>query len=122
LWCAGRWPLYRASMPRKPIAPAMPAPMTAVGKDAPPVEVEEAPAVPVPVPAADEAPPLRVVGLRVAEWTLEMMVEFPDGEMVAVLAVPEGTKATEVETIVTTEADDDGAGVLNGVLDGVTAA
>lgn len=108
-------------MPRKPIAPAMPAPMTAVGKDAPPVEVEEAPAVPVPVPA-DEALPLRVVGLRVAEWTLEMMVEFPDGEMVAVLAVPEGTKATEVETIVTTEADDDGAGVLNGVLDGVTAA
>jgi len=62
-----------------------------------------------------------VVGVRVAEWTVEMTVEFPDGEMVAVLAVLE-MRATEVETIVTTEADDDGAGVLNGVLDGVTAA
>jgi len=104
-------------MPRKPIAPAMPAPMTAVGRDAPPVEVEDA--AWVPVDAA--APVLRVVGLRVAEWTVEMTVEFPDGEMVAVLAVLE-TMATEVETIVTTEADDDGAGVLDGVLDGVTAA
>jgi hypothetical protein len=55
---------YRASMPKKPSAPARPAPTTAVGYEAPPVETAEPEGDPDPVP----------VGERVGETTVEMTV------------------------------------------------
>jgi len=98
------------------------------------VEVVEDAAV-----AADEDSLPRVVGLlRVGEWTVEMTVWFPEGEIVALTEAPDGTAATDttvvVETTVKTEEEeateaeeeaeeDDGAGVLEGVaLVGVCSA
>lgn len=87
--------------------------------------------------AADEDSLPRVVGLlRVGEWTVEMTVWFPAGEMVALAETADAPEATNaavvVETTVRTEEDeaaeaeaeeDDGAGVLEGVaLVGVCSA
>jgi hypothetical protein len=57
-------------MPRTPRAPAIPAPMTCVGSEAPPVEEDEELLVEAAVPDPD------VVAVVVAEELVEVMVEF----------------------------------------------
>jgi hypothetical protein len=69
-------------MPSRPRAPATPAPTTAEGYEAPPLEVDEAPALdalPVTLPAAV------VVALREAECTEEMVVVLREDEMLALM-------------------------------------
>ena len=69
-------------MPSRPRAPATPAPTTAEGYEAPPLEVDEAPALdslPATLPAAV------VVALREAECTEEMVVVLREDEMMALM-------------------------------------
>ena len=69
-------------MPSRPRAPATPAPTTAEGYEAPPLEVDEAPALdalPATLPAAV------VVALREAECTEEMVVVLREDEMPALM-------------------------------------
>lgn len=69
-------------MPSRPRAPATPAPTTAEGYEAPPLEVDEAPALdalPATLPAAV------VVALREAECTEEMVVVLREDEIPALM-------------------------------------
>lgn len=63
------------------MAPAMPAPTTAVGYDAPPLDDEEAAAL------VEEAPAAPPVVVRVAGWTEETTVELFTEPMLALIAI-----------------------------------
>jgi hypothetical protein len=69
-------------MPSRPRAPAIPAPTTVEGYEAPPLEVDEALALDA-LPAM--LPAVVVVALREAECTEEMVVVLREDEMVALM-------------------------------------
>ena len=79
---------YKASMPRRPIAPATPAPKAAVGRDAAPVDPEPEPEALAEVLEGrwEFAPPVEA---RVAEETVLAPVELP------VLGLPVAVITTE---------------------------
>jgi len=70
-------------MPSRPRAPATPAPTTAEGYEAPPVWVDEAPALEA--LAAAEPAAVVVVALREGEWTDAMVVVLREDEMLALM-------------------------------------
>jgi hypothetical protein len=69
-------------MPSRPRAPATPAPTTAEGYEAPPLEVDEAPALDA---LLATLPAAVVVALREAECTEEMVVVLREDEMPALM-------------------------------------
>jgi hypothetical protein len=88
---------YKASMPRKPMAPAIPAPTTAVGYDAPPVEVEDAAALALEAAErlAEAVAAIELRTLLIEELAEAMLALIEDCEAEMAVTLPKGVVMTD---------------------------